>query len=77
MTDYFKLIAASAKTIPSEVEMEEGVSAAVEFLETNPNLTEDQQAFIVGLAALLYRQGLREFEATGRAADFINRVSKG
>ena len=74
-TDWLAVITKAAKTLPEEVSTLEGVMAMEELLkDLQHKITAEQTATLVGIAAILYRQGLEEFKAQGMAHAMLKRL---
>ena len=74
-TDWLAVITKAAKTLPEEVSTLEGVMAMEELLkDLQHKITAEQTATLVGIAAILYRQGLEEFKAQGMAHAVLKRL---
>lgn len=74
-TDWLAVITKAAKTLPEEVSTLEGVMAMEELLkDLQHKITAEQAATLVGIAAILYRQGLEEFKAQGMTHAMLKRL---
>jgi len=61
--DYLKTMENLSKNIPQDVTWEDALTNLVDMLSQSTNMTEDQLAILVGIGAMMFRQGEREFLA--------------
>lgn len=73
-TDWLDLIEEKSKAIPEDVDWISAIQALAQELETATNLTEPQQALLVGIGAMMHRQGFREFQAGTQTAMLFNKL---
>lgn len=76
--DYLDLMADVSKTLPDEADWMVAVHTMDDILkETESSITEEQRALLVGLGAMMYRQGFREFQSGIGANDVMRKLMKG
>lgn len=74
--DWIDLIEEKSKTIPEDVDWISAIQALTQELETAANLTAQQQALLVGIGAMMHRQGFREFQAGTRTSMLFSKLQK-
>lgn len=75
--DYLALMTEMSKKLPDEANWMVAVHTMDDILkETEATITEEQRAVLVGLGAMMYRQGFREFQSGVGAQDVMRKLMK-
>lgn len=73
--DWLSLMDDMSKTVPADLTWIELVQMMAEFLESTA-LSDEQQAVLTGMGAVMYRQGLMEFKASGQASRLMAKLRR-
>lgn len=76
--DYLDLMGDMSKKLPEEADWMVAVHTMNDVLsEITGSITEENLAILVGLGAMMYRQGFREFQSGIGAQDVMRKLMKG
>ena len=76
--DYLHMMHKVSKQLPEPADWMSAVHVMADVLEELEDvITEEQKALLVGLGAMMYRQGFEEFKAGIGARDVMQKLMKG
>ena len=73
--NWLDLVISHGGKVPEDVTLESAIHSIVDLLN-EANLTEEQQATLVGVAALMYRYSFQEFQSGIRAGIAIKKMTE-